>query len=68
MIRKVFTVRELVLHLTLPEAWMGKSIELIAFSLPAEPPLPAPAARKEITVIQVPQGPYRFNRDELYEQ
>jgi hypothetical protein len=68
MIRKVFTAYEQVIRLALPEEWIGKSIELIAFALPAEAEQPARAVRKAITVIQVPQIPYRFDRDELYER
>ncbi len=72
MIRTILTATDKVLQLILPEAWMGKTVEVIAFATddlsPQSPITVKPIGQREITVIDVPSTPYRFDRDELHER
>jgi hypothetical protein len=70
MIRTIITVKDQILRLVLPKDWIGKSIEVIAFSVnePSLTPQLTLPGQKNITVIEVPQISYRFNRDELHER
>lgn len=70
MIRTILTAKDQILKLVLPKDWIGKSVEVIAFSVEdADPPSRTQApGQKTITVINVPAESYLFNRDELHER
>jgi hypothetical protein len=70
MIRTILTAKEQVLQLVLPQAWIGKAIEVIAFAMEEAPVTSEvkPIGQRDITVIDVDGTNYRFDRDELHER
>lgn len=57
MIRKIITPTERTVTLTLPDEFIGKEIEVLAFALPEEAAPPFPGSRNEIEAIAAQFAP-----------
>ena len=70
MIRKVITVKNEVLTLSLPNDYIGKQVEVIAFVIDdvLEEVKKKIGKKKKFTVVKVSEKNYKFNRDELYDR
>ena len=69
MIRTIVTVDRNNLMITLPDDFLGKQIEVIAFII--EEAAQPPKAKPSFTVLDVPETlktSYRFSRDEANER
>jgi hypothetical protein len=67
MIRTIFTADKATLSLQLPENYVGRQVEVIAFLL--DEPLKAIASKpKKFITFDVDGSNYQFNRDELNER
>ena len=69
MIRTIITTDKTDYTLKLPEDFVGKRVEVIAFVLDED--LPREAKQKTFTVLEVPEGlkkGYKFNREEANER
>ena len=69
MIRTIVTVDRNNLMITLPDDFLGKQIEVIAFII--EEAAQTPKAKPSFTVLNVPEAlktSYRFSRDEANER
>ena len=69
MIRTIVTVDRNNLMITLPDDFLGKQIEVIAFII--EEAAQTPKAKPSFTVLDVPEAlktSYRFSRDEANER
>lgn len=68
MIRQIFTAESNTLTLALPEAFLGKRIEVIAFPVEDDAP-PAEAARvKTFNALKLDTRGYKFDREEANER
>jgi len=70
MIRTIITVEDNKLTLTLPDHFLGKEIEVIAFVI-EEATQKSEKKKVSFTVLDVPdelQKNYRFNKDEANER
>ncbi len=66
--RKVFKLDKQIIELTLPSNFIGKLVEIIAFTIPEiECKSQKQGLFKKLTVVHVDNSGYKFNRDELYE-
>lgn len=70
MIRKVITVENEILTLSLPNDFVGKKVEVLAFVIDdvLEIVKKKIIKKKKFTVIKVSNKDYVFNRDELYDR
>jgi hypothetical protein len=70
MIREIITAEQGFLQIRLPEEFIGKLIEVIAFPIADHAPVnfPVKPALKRITVVSVKNKSYKFNREELYDR
>lgn len=68
MIRRIVKLDGNTLILTLPEAYEGKEIEVIAFAVEEISEVSLHPKDKKITVIDVMNKDYKFSREELHER
>lgn len=72
MIREIVTAEGGLLQIRLPEEFIGKLIEVIAFPVSNQIGHAffqvKTAATKRITVVTVKNKTYKFNREELYDR
>lgn len=65
MIRTIITTDKTDYMLKLPEEFIGKRVEVIAFVIDED--VPQKAKQKTFTVLEIPEGlkkGYKFNREE----
>ena len=67
MIRTILTTDKSMVSLQLPESYVGRQIEIIAF-LVDEPLKMTPPGSKKFITFDVDGSNYQFNRDELNER
>jgi hypothetical protein len=69
MIRTIIVPKEQTISLCLPEAYIGKQIEIIAFAQNEGSLVPQSMPKsREFTVLKVGEESYTFNRDEANER
>ena len=69
MIRTFITAKGQILQISIPDDFVGKIIEVIAFPVQeTNLSLPRPNAKKKITVANVSVKNYKFNREEIHER
>jgi hypothetical protein len=71
MVRTILTADKNYLQILLPDEYIGKMIEILAFPLENQVGmqfLPSKNKKKRITVATVIDKSYKFNRAELYDR
>jgi hypothetical protein len=71
MVRTILTADKNYLQILLPDEYIGKMIEILAFPLENQVRmqfLPSKTKKKRITVATVIDKSYKFNRAELYDR
>ena len=68
MIRTVVTADNNILALTLPNNYVGKQVEVIAFTVDEPKQKQEAKKAKSFTTVKVNAKGYKFNRDELHER
>ncbi|MFW5657095.1 MAG: hypothetical protein ACOC31_06340 [Bacteroidota bacterium] len=68
MIRTIVTADNNILTLTLPDNYVGKKVEVIAFTVDEPKQRKEYKKAKSFTTVKVNAEGFRFNRDELHER
>lgn len=68
MIRTIITANTKNLTLKLPDNFIGKQVEVIAFMVDEPKQKQEPKKAKSFTTVKVNAEGYKFNRDELHER
>ncbi len=68
MLRKVVKANKNTLTLILPDSFVGKRVEIIAFTVDEPKQKQTPRKNKSFTTVKVNAKGYKFNRDELHER
>jgi hypothetical protein len=68
MIRTVVIADNNIITLTLPNNFVGKRVEIIAFTVDEPMQKQEPEKAKSFTTVKVNAEGYKFNRDELHER
>ncbi len=68
MVRKIITIDEKNIILSLPEEFVGKQVEILAFLLEDTEEEEIPSTEKSFTSLQIDTKGYKFNRDEANER
>ncbi len=70
MVRTILTAKGNTLTLALPDSFVGKQIEVIAFTLDdtAQPGESQQPKQVSFTVLNVPDKSFKFNREEANER
>ena len=68
MIRTVITANNKNLTLTLPNNYIGKQVEVIAFTVDEPKQKKKTKKAKSFTTVKVNAEGYKFNRDEFHER
>ncbi|NJK98978.1 MAG: hypothetical protein HC905_32340 [Bacteroidales bacterium] len=68
MIRTVVKADKNIITLNLPNSYVGKQVEVIAFTVDEPKQKQELKKAKSFTTVNINAKGYKFNRDELYER
>jgi hypothetical protein len=71
MVRTVVIPKKRIFSIEVPESYVGKQVEVIAFAIEeanAEPPEQAPRTSKKFEAVSLKTKAFKFNRDEANER